>query len=570
MPATASENAPPKPATGRTRLLLALITWNRVDYLKQCVDSWLATRSADYHWVVAIADDGSTDGTLEYLAGLDLPHETHILRNYRRYAAGQTNTLLQLSAKLDYHIGFKVDDDVIFRKPGWDKLYVDAVRASGFCHLCHLNLLYLQQMRRHQDPDFRLPEPVLDPSKTCQSYADAASRQGRVYTFVPKMLEDVGYNDELNFPIRGQWHLDYTARACRAGYNRADTFFDACGSTDYIDYQECQPGYRCSLPWGDEYKKTKSPQELSRRATIVSDEQRVFVPFRTYRVLPPRRPTITLNEEFEKIFVLNLDRRLDRWAKVSAQAAAHGVTIHRWSATDGRTDAMMQEWQRYSAQELANAPPNTRPIADSRDFYLDYDSIAARVAHQEQKQRSKAVRTAGAWGYLHSMRRLIQHAIDTKLENILVLDDDVLFHSDLAARFSQTINQIPADWTIIQLGALQYHWEPDWIDWHSLNAYLCNGTSIGSHAVGIHRRAFRTLLTECEKFRLPYDIGALHTTKRKFPTRSFTMFPNLMIQDVSESDIGTSDTQAHEGQRPDNIYRWHLPDYPSLQLAHAS
>ncbi len=567
MPATTPDNARP---IIRIKLMLALITWNRVDYLKQCMESWLATRSAGYDWVVAIADDGSTDGTLDYLASLDLPHETHILRNYHRYAAGQTNTLLQLSAKLDYDIGFKIDDDVIFRKPGWDTLYVDAIRASGFGHLCHLNLRYLEQVRRRQAVEAYQPRPTLDASRTCQSLIHVSDCQGALYTFVPKMLEDIGYNDELNFPIRGQWHLDYTARACRAGYNNADTLFDASDSNAFIDYQECQPDYRCSLPWGDEYKKTKSPRELSRRSTILGDDQRTFLPFRTYRVLPPRPPQVTLNEEFEKIFVLNLDRRLDRWAKVSAQALAHGVTIHRWSATDGNSDNMLLEWQRYAAQKPAEMPPDTDPITDSRGFYLDYDSNAARIAHQEQKHQSRAIRTPGAWGYLHSMRGLIKHAIDAGLENILVLDDDVLFHGDLQARFGRAINQIPVDWTIVQLGALQYHWEPDWITWYSRNSYLCNGTSIGSHAVAIHRRAFTTLLAECERFRLPYDIGALHMAKRKFRTASFTMYPNLMIQDVSESDIGSSDTQALEGQQPDNIYRWHLPDYPSLQLAHAS
>ena len=60
---------------------------------------------------------------------------------------------------------------------------------------------------------------------------------------------------------------------------------------------------------------------------------------------------------------------------------------------------------------------------------------------------------------------------------------------------------------------------------------------------------------------LPFDIGALHTIKRRHASHCFTMFPNLAIQDAADSDIGSSTMFFREARKIDNIYRWHLPDY---------
>jgi glycosyltransferase involved in cell wall biosynthesis len=266
-------------ATPGKRLVLAVTTFTRRDYLKECLNSWAATRNPAYHWLVIIADDGSSDGTLEDLKRPDFGVDCHVIRNERRSVGGQCNTIFDVCRRLKFDVGFKVDDDIVFKKPGWDELYLKAMEAGGFQHLCHLNLKLWNSERRPRVPLVPDRPLKIDPSGRCVAYTDVYNCMGCFFTFTPDMLAAVGDVDEANFPIRGDWHIDYSARSCRAGFNRAETFFDAAGSNDYIDIQNnLKSIYRPALaPQGPEMAATLAPAEIERRQRIVRDEQRIFV-----------------------------------------------------------------------------------------------------------------------------------------------------------------------------------------------------------------------------------------------------------------------------------------------------
>lgn len=262
-----------------TRAVFAVTTYNRRDYLRECLDSWSATRDSGWSWLVIVADDGSTDGTLDYLQTLRLPADCVVLRNHRRGAGGQTNTIYDYCRRIDYDIGFKADDDLVFRVKGWDQLYRRATRASGFDHLCHLNLRLWNQERRPTVP-LSAPKPLArDPSGACAAYTDVYNCMGCLFTFSPRVLEAVGDVDERSFPVRGDWHIDYSARAARAGFNRVETFFDARNSNDFIDLQNnLKPTYLHTIaPQSAEMRLVSAPAEIARRQAIVRDERRVLV-----------------------------------------------------------------------------------------------------------------------------------------------------------------------------------------------------------------------------------------------------------------------------------------------------
>jgi hypothetical protein len=539
------------------KLLLGITTYNRLAYLQRCVRSWLETRNAKYDWVVIIADDGSTDGTLEYLDELTLPHQLHIIRNDRRYACGQTNTIYELAQRIGFDIGFKVDDDLIFKMPGWDDLYVNAIEKSGYPHLCYLSFDHYLRLKKRKDARFELPALQRDHSGQCLAAIDVRDCDGSLFTFTPAVLQKVGYNDETNFPIRGQWHIDYSLRCCRAGFNSAERFYDAAGSNEYLDLQANRQDYRCSIPWGPEYQKTKEPAELARRQAVLDDVTRLHIPHPDLSLFRVQR----INDVFERVIVLNLDRRTDRWATVCAQAKRHGIRIERFAAVDGQAEAVDAEWRAYAAQPLVRPRRSERVIRSSREFFLDYDSHAARVAYVERLHKMKAIQTPGAWAYLRSMIAVLRKCIEDKLETVLVLDDDAAFHRRINDLFARIMVQAPAEWKILQLGALQYHWEDTWISWYSDNLYCCNGCSVGSHAVGMHCSVFEQLLDHSRRLDLPYDIGPLHAVKRAFPEKCLTMVPNLIIQDASVSDISPHTVLQEEAGKKDNIYRWNLDDF---------
>jgi GT2 family glycosyltransferase/GR25 family glycosyltransferase involved in LPS biosynthesis len=544
----------------RPKVVLSITTWNRCDYLKECIESFERTRSTRYDWVLIVADDGSTDGTLAYLDQLVLPHEVHVIRNKGRYACGQTNTIFDLCRKIGFDFAFKIDDDILFKKRGWDTLYIEAAAASGYDHLCHRNWKHFTGLKRRNNPNYSPPPPHIDASGKCETIVGVWECDGCLFTFTPTMIEKVGYCDEANFPIRGQWHIDYSIRACRAGFNDAKHFYDARDSNAYIELQANKPTYRCSLPWGDAYKKTKEPAELERRERVMRDESRVYVA-PVSAPAPLRRP-LRAATFFDKVYVLNLDRRPDRLATVSAHLKRLGIPFERYAAVDGRAKPHIDEWSVYQKQPLVTAPEGVRKLTRSKDFYQNYDSHVARVAFMEGQLKAKAIRTPGAWGYLKSYIGILETALKAGYESILVLDDDALFHRDFDALFQAAAKELPPDWAIFQLGALQYDWGDQWIAKYSEHLYMCNGSSVGSHATGIRRSVLPALLHEAQRFDMPLDVGALCRVKRAFAERSFTVLPNLVIQDTSESDIASSDVQQAEGMKKTNIYRWKLEDYP--------
>ena len=271
--------------------------------------------------------------------------------------------------------------------------------------------------------------------------------------------------------------------------------------------------------------------------------------------------TSLINDVFERVVVLNLDRRPDRMANVGAQLDRLGIGYERFAAVDGRAAPVRAAWQAYAERSLVEPPDGGRPVTSYREFYLDYDSHEARVAFVEQRTGRKAIATPGAFGLLLSMTGIVERALGAGWASVLILEDDVLFHRETCPLFARCLAQAPADWAVLQLGAMQLHWEADWITWASRNLYRCNGSSIGAHAVGLRRETFEPLLERCRQRDLPYDIGALHDVKRRFRARCLTVFPNLVIQDASDSEIGMSTLFFREARKSDNLYRWHLPDY---------
>ena len=290
----------------------------------------------------------------------------------------------------------------------------------------------------------------------------------------------------------------------------------------------------------------------------MADKSRIYV--NLPEKVTPSRPT-NINEFFDRIYVLNLDRRPDRWQRIKAQADKHGINIQRFSGVDGSQEPYKSEWENYFRQDLVSSPEGIRKVSSSFEYNLDYDSDMARVAYLENRNQKKAIQSPGAWGYLHTMIKILEEAIKEDLDSILVLDDDAIFHKNINDLFKKYIQQVSDDWKIIQLGTLQYHWDEKWITWLTDNVYSCNGSSIASHAVGMHNTVYPLLLNYCYRFDMSYDEGPLHKAKRVFADQSFTIYPNLIIQDTRESEINSSEVQKDEGQKKDNVYRWNLTEY---------
>lgn len=268
---------------------------------------------------------------------------------------------------------------------------------------------------------------------------------------------------------------------------------------------------------------------------------------------------------FDRVVVINLDRRADRMSSVRHQLELLGVSYIRHSASDGTEPSVVAQWQSYMRQPSAIADPQ-RAVAGWQDFYLGDKPHASRVAYFEAERGERAIATAGAWGLYHSMISVIETALKDGVESLLILEDDVRFHRDIAALWPRVLSELPDDWKVFQLGAMQLHWGDDWIEWQSQHLYKCQGSSIAAHAVALERDAMRAVLDRAKVPDLPFDIGPLQEVKRLFKARCFTAYPNLAIQDPQDSEIGMSQIFEREAQKTDNVYRWVWSDYEPADL----
>jgi glycosyltransferase involved in cell wall biosynthesis len=251
-----------------------------------------------------------------------------------------------------------------------------------------------------------------------------------------------------------------------------------------------------------------------------------------------------INEYFDVVFVLNLERRTDRKLAMLQKLSRLGIKSEFVKAENGYEAPFYGQYKVYSEAPLGGE--------NAHEYELSYNK--------------KMIRSAGAWGYLKTWEKIIERSIDKNYDRILCLDDDVFFHKDFERQFAISVRHIPPDWKLLYLGASQHSW--------TLNGSLFypnrNITSLqedqpcyhpaltdGSFAVGVHSTVFRVILEEIRKMNCSLDSGPLRKVMRIFPNRCFVLMPNLIIADVSDSDIGNSRNQADHAIK----MKWDLSRY---------
>jgi GR25 family glycosyltransferase involved in LPS biosynthesis len=301
------------------------------------------------------------------------------------------------------------------------------------------------------------------------------------------------------------------------------------------------------------YRSLRAPEAESSGLAAKAGWRRV--------VAPPRAPH-TVNEAFERVCVINLDRRPDRWRSMRMRLATAGIRAERVAALDGAEPELRASYEAYAARPAAAVPSGVRAVSSTSQFFRDYDSQAARLAFEEGRVRRKAIGSAGAWAYLLTWQRILEQALDDGVGTLLVLDDDAAFHTSFPELFAAAWQELPPDWMVLQLGTLQYDWGGEAVRPVGRHLYRTGGSAIGSHAVGLRFEVLPYLLDQVRRRDMPFDIGALSAATRTYSDQSFIIRPNAVIQTLEDSDIGTSEFQRTRTLADTaRSYRWHLPDY---------
>ena len=101
---------------------IAILTWNRSDFLEKCLESLFAALSPDISHEILILDNGSTDDTPRVLERFASRPGVRILRSKRNRGLDGYKTLFR---KARGRFVVDLDDDVIRLPPGFDRIFLD-------------------------------------------------------------------------------------------------------------------------------------------------------------------------------------------------------------------------------------------------------------------------------------------------------------------------------------------------------------------------------------------------------------------------------------------------------------
>lgn len=213
----------------------------------------------------------------------------------------------------------------------------------------------------------------------------------------------------------------------------------------------------------------------------------------------------TLNDHFTKLFVINLDRRRDRYNKVVTEFKKINARVDRISGIDGKV------------------LPNSKKLTP---------------------------RDGACLGLTTTHYNIIKEAKSKGYENILTFEDDVTFVNDFNRIFNEKIEFLPDDWDLLYLGGNHIlgidgfnlitgdkDFKVNKENYKTLNYELSTTPNTWcAHAVAINSKFYDQVLTQIEKSPVDcIDVAFYHLQQGGCNT--YTFLPSLATQGASFSDI---------------------------------
>jgi hypothetical protein len=192
---------------------------------------------------------------------------------------------------------------------------------------------------------------------------------------------------------------------------------------------------------------------------------------------------MVLTDFFDKVYCINLDRRLDRWIKVSEIFKKNRFkNVERFSAIDGK-----------------NLNNTTKLLS-------------------------------GELGILETHLQLIKKCKDENIKSVLILEDDVEFSTEIK-NIEKMFLDIPDDWDMIYFGG--NHTYGSKLEIIKNNVYKLNYT-VSLHCVAINCKIFDEILNLISDKQRQVDSYYTELQKKH---NCYGFYPNLAYQSKDYSDI---------------------------------
>jgi GR25 family glycosyltransferase involved in LPS biosynthesis len=174
--------------------------------------------------------------------------------------------------------------------------------------------------------------------------------------------------------------------------------------------------------------------------------------------------------------------------------------------------------------------------------------------HNMRSCNANRIVNKGQWGCLQSHVNILKDALEKNYETILILEDDVRLSKGFDNQIERItqIQQMNPDWNIIYTGASQHNWID--IEFQK-DFYYAKGTT-GTFSYIVRKSFYQIFIDEFEKRLKPVD-NYLVDMQAKYYKSMIVLFPNIMICNVEESNIGQKRNQLVCATK----FKWLLDDY---------
>jgi GR25 family glycosyltransferase involved in LPS biosynthesis len=218
-----------------------------------------------------------------------------------------------------------------------------------------------------------------------------------------------------------------------------------------------------------------------------------------------------INDYFDKIYVLNLHRRKDRFQDIDKRLKRFGIEYERFGATDG--SVMKHIWEKFYVDNQNFTTPN----------YL-----ACAVSHLS----------------------IYKDAIQNDYQKILIIEDDVLINKNIHTLFESL--DIPEWDDLFYLGFIPLSDDQSMWTYYMVNEFYNQHIFVpknlwGLYAYGLTNNLMKELLEFYDK-EFPMEIDRYLVTQIQPRRRSIGISPQLFAcQDIFSDNMG--DNQFNMLQR---------------------
>jgi len=287
---------------------------------------------------------------------------------------------------------------------------------------------------------------------------------------------------------------------------------------------------------------------------------------------------------FERVYVINLDKRTDRWKHIQTQLKKAGIPeklIKRFSAVNGNKVDL--EYLKQSGGREEGKVPMLTSYA--------YNSLTAKTPDELVFGHDL---TPGALGCALSHIKIWREIVSEGISRALVLEDDAHFAKNFKQKLNIRLSHVPSDWGIVYLshinvkGGVFWHPEQGFVgkgvqfansDTRTTVAYMLNTQAAGrllevtiplSFQVDTHMTSYVATekLNSAPGARPPLHINPNKVEEVVVDPKSYVLEPPLAVQLRNYgSDVQTSDMHS-TGYEEFMLSR--LRDAEDMEILHKS